>query len=820
MSRRQAPAPPDRLIAGPTTVGPAISSVGQAISLSAFYALLGVLCARPLISESFQNVEFSFLSALGVPAGPSPATTAWLDSLLLLAAALAFLVTRGTRRRDAAASLATVASVLLALAVVVSTWAADDKRAAANAGSNLLVLAIAGTALVRLMRARWMLHVLLAAVLAGGGVNAAKCITQKAYEFEDVLQEWERQKPQLAAAGADLADPLLINYERRVRSAEAFGYLFHPNVTASCMAMCLVVAAAVVAGLALGGRRRWLAALMLPVVGGAAVAIAFTGSLGAMVAAMVGGGALVLFATASVSSIGAGPVMARFDRPIAAAARRLFSLIVAVYVLLVAAGAAYGLTRGTLPHVSLAFRWQYWTAAADAYRQTPLTGLGRENFAAAYLRHKLPQATEEVRDPHNLWVSLLVELGPLGLLAGMLLAGVALRRALPARDAASPRQASAGPLAVLARLAPAAIAVLVVQAWFSATPFETPGVAVIWSVELALLWIVLFALGVYAIARLDERPAGAAWLSAGVAAALFAALVHDLIDFSLLTPAGLSMFVALSAVAWALASPGGKSADDPAAERRTSAANRSGALPARTLGPLGPAALLVVVWLTHGGLIATPTARAEFWREQMRTAFTQAASASDVAAAEHFGSLAAAADRWDATALQLLAQYLRQFAVDARTPAQYRLAWLERARGYAEKALGRNPRDVGTRRTLARIAEGIEEMHRTAGRDAQALAALRAAGEAWRRVIELYPSGVRDLMQTGLVYLQVWRNTHDAADADCAGTHLHRALQIDALRPPADATRLRERERRAVTDALEELDRGAATTGPARPREP
>jgi O-antigen ligase len=74
---------------------------------------------------------------------------------------------------------------------------------------------------------------------------------------------------------------------------------------------------------------------------------------------------------------------------------------------LVAAGLATGrLDRQVLTESgkSLRYRQEYWIGAWRAIAETPASfwhGYGPANFSAAYLRHKLPQASEEISDPHN-----------------------------------------------------------------------------------------------------------------------------------------------------------------------------------------------------------------------------------------------------------------------------------------------------------------------------------------------------------------------------------------------------------------------------------
>lgn len=92
-------------------------------------------------------------------------------------------------------------------------------------------------------------------------------------------------------------------------------------------------------------------------------------------------------------------------------------------------------------------RWQYWIAAADEFRASPLKGGGAGSYGTWWLRHaSLPRF---ILDAHSLYLETLAELGVVGLLAllGSLVAalGAAAHRLLRAVD----RRVLATALAVL-----------------------------------------------------------------------------------------------------------------------------------------------------------------------------------------------------------------------------------------------------------------------------------------------------------------------------------------------------------------------------------
>ncbi|MDX1967735.1 MAG: O-antigen ligase family protein [Planctomycetaceae bacterium] len=65
---------------------------------------------------------------------------------------------------------------------------------------------------------------------------------------------------------------------------------------------------------------------------------------------------------------------------------------------------------------SLRYRWQYWVGGGRLIAESPWLGIGLGQFRNAYLRAKLPEASEEIADPHNLWVDAWVNGGLLSVI--------------------------------------------------------------------------------------------------------------------------------------------------------------------------------------------------------------------------------------------------------------------------------------------------------------------------------------------------------------------------------------------------------------------
>ncbi len=741
----------------------------------------GLLAGRLLVGEAFREVTLAFVPQS--PFGPSPAATAWLDTALLTVTVLAWVAT-GLGRWSHGGVLrprwgaVRAGAVLLLAATVLSTAFAADKRLAANAGANLLITVWAGITLARLLDRGPLRRLLLAALVAGCVANGLKCISQRAYEFDDVAREWQHQKTELVASGLDPNAPQIVNYERRLRSRNAYGYLTHPNVAAAVIMLGLLVVAGATAGL-IGKLRDPTAASAGPAVLGAAVAVPaavglyLTGSLGAMLAA---GGGLVLLLIA----VRASDWIRR--RP-----RAAWAAVVGAYLALAGALAGYGTLRGTLPGTSLAFRWQYWQAAVRAVAEQPATGLGRGNFRWAYMLYKPPASTEEVENPHDIWLTLLVELGPLGLLAGLLLAGgtlaALLRRAAAPEPLRRPPVSGKRPWLLLAAVTWLTASLLSGVPW-AAPPDLLAPITLLWLVQDVAVWLAAFAATWWVLAALARRGRAHLWLWAAILAGLVATLVHNLIGISLVTPAGLA---ALTLLAAAGAADDGDQQDRAAVARSGSAARLSAAIVAMMAG--------LVLLIAQIGLVALPT-----WRGQrVRQAFVARLASRPADPAALLGQARgwAEVDRWDPELPRLMAGAALELA--ARDAAADEL--LQRASELAEEARRRDPRSFATLRLLAELAD-LQAARRATP------AAIETAAKAWEAALRLYPTNPRTHIAAARAWQRLWQQTAQRPAAQRAVWHLREALAIDATRPPEAAARLRRAERREIEQMLTQL--GAA----------
>jgi len=78
----------------------------------------------------------------------------------------------------------------------------------------------------------------------------------------------------------------------------------------------------------------------------------------------------------------------------------ILTVAAVLMVAVIAGGRLHGDLLGRAAK-SLGYRLQYWQSSLHMIADHPLIGCGPGNFQSAYTRYKLPEASEEVADPHN-----------------------------------------------------------------------------------------------------------------------------------------------------------------------------------------------------------------------------------------------------------------------------------------------------------------------------------------------------------------------------------------------------------------------------------
>ena len=333
----------------------------------------------------------------------------------------------------------------------------------------------------------------LAVGLAGYGIY------QYAYELPATRAEYRRNPEKvLREAGLDVAsDPALLRrFEDRLNSPEPIATFALTNSLAGLLAPWLVFLAGIgAAGWPSGGNasRRFRIAR---------AAVAFSAALvaGCLILTMSRSAYL---ATALGLVVLAGGAMRSW--------RRKWLVLagggVVLGALAVAAVATGGVDASVFTQAgrSLGVRLHYWRATAAMIAEHPWLGVGPGNFQAEYTRYKLPQASEEVAEPHNFVLEVWATAGALALFAlavvlGQLIYRVAIavkrseQRLGLAADASqqgdAPPRCSGGPLwAAAGGVAGYPLGLLV--GWTTSAPPSVPGVLLAMLLAggvIALLW--------------------------------------------------------------------------------------------------------------------------------------------------------------------------------------------------------------------------------------------------------------------------------------------------------------------------------------------
>jgi len=177
----------------------------------------------------------------------------------------------------------------------------------------------------------------------------------------------------------------------------------------------------------------------------------------------------------------------------------------------------------------------------------PLTGVGPGNFSDYYPHYKPPAALESVADPHNWPLSLLTQYGPLGLIGflatlwGPLWRSIRRPAAIVATDDSSCRQT--GSVAPPILLAAISLCLLFVRPLL--IPMSGGGAFGLWLYEAVTVFVTpaaAFLIGFLLVATPFERSRSAqpgttrSDLSAPLAGAIVAVLLHNLIDFAIFEP--------------------------------------------------------------------------------------------------------------------------------------------------------------------------------------------------------------------------------------------------------------------------------------------
>ncbi len=258
--------------------------------------------------------------------------------------------------------------------------------------------------------------------------------------------------------------------------------------------------------------------------------------------------------SAATPFIGVGILasLGMYRRQLAMHHRGVFLTCAGAIVFLILAVAGHGVYHhGLFPgHFSnsLDFRWKYWVASAHIFAEHPWVGVGWSNFGLYYLAHRLPEAAEEIKDPHNFLIRFFVELGVVGgALCIAWLTRLAWELTQPASDLPDTKLVSQ-PFTIRSVVAIVLLGMLlsvIANTDFSLSFMDT--LSLLMKPILFLLALVLSTIAAAMLSPhqwvLDDRPAP--WIFYSTLTGLGLFLLHNLIDFSWFEAGAMFTFMAL-----------------------------------------------------------------------------------------------------------------------------------------------------------------------------------------------------------------------------------------------------------------------------------
>lgn len=371
----------------------------------------------------------------------------WVLAVLIVAglALAAGLIGGRFRFRWGWADLAVVALTVL---VAFSSLHSLDRRPAINLAWEWIALGVMYLLLRNLPRTRAESSVLAGAMVATAFAVSVYGLFQGGVELPQIREEYRRNPTQFLLrhpeVGVAPGTPQQSQFEDRLLGSNEITSTFALANSLAGFVVGPLVAALVVWLLNLFDRETdrpgWPALLMAaPVILSLLVALILTKSRSGYIGLLVG---LAIVAWSS-----RGRVSRRLLIGVGVAG-------LAIVVLLAAAGLATGkLDREVLTQapLSMRYRLEFWQATwsvitggasnptAAVKSPTFWSGVGPANFRSAYLRYKLPWSSEEILDPHDMFLEVWATAGFWAVVALALALGVGLRALLGPSSVARPR---------------------------------------------------------------------------------------------------------------------------------------------------------------------------------------------------------------------------------------------------------------------------------------------------------------------------------------------------------------------------------------------
>ena len=369
-----------------------------------FILCLGIIVLRVRITEiPLPQSSDNFLYHSSAP-------YSLVISIIIIAAFLLWLTFRIlTGRFIYRKSLIEIGLILLVIASCISCLAASNSRAAITNTVIFIAPVVMAILLIQILDCDLKIKLTLAVIAAAGFLNAFQSADQY-FKGNDEVIELYKQNPQqiLNYYGIEPGSIDQFMLEHRLLSKNIVGYFTTSNSSGSFLILAFFAA-----GLLLIEKIRnrklpdaddrfiFSCGIVVLVI---LISLFLTRSKGAIAAFIL---AVLLFA-----------LLWLFGKHLYIQRRKIFIIAILLTAIVAVTSLFLSLSNRPLPGGnSMLIRQQYWQAAVQAYKNNPLTGIGAGNFADFYFRYKLPQSLETISDSHNFILSILLQYGPLGLIA-------------------------------------------------------------------------------------------------------------------------------------------------------------------------------------------------------------------------------------------------------------------------------------------------------------------------------------------------------------------------------------------------------------------
>jgi hypothetical protein len=423
--------------------------------------------------------------------------------------------------------------------MLLSTIWASDKFAAIITACHWTAAMSLAWAASQLVRDWARLRLVAAACVGLLGLYVVQAANYRFIEVPALQRQWNDQKNEILAQRGYAPDSFLAHQlGKKIMAGEMMGFTNSPDAFGEILALlCVIAAGVLISCISESNAPASVGTALLLALG-----LGLTGLTYSKTALATPFLAAVLFLL-----VWRGRAGLRRD------ARMVFWIGAGLVVALCLGVVRYGMTHGNLPGKSMTFRWYYWVGAAKAMHSSLrlfFLGTGWSNFGRYYLQFRLPQAPEEVKDPHCMVVRFFVELGVVG---GLLMAAWLLRlwweltqEMRPTAPSKVKNDAPPGPISVMGFMSLVVTAMVGLTFWLSADLSQSPSELIFKSGLRLAFGAVLLIASVLAAARslrdgiCDDRPAP--WILWGMLVGLGMFLVGNLVDYSLFESGPLIVF--------------------------------------------------------------------------------------------------------------------------------------------------------------------------------------------------------------------------------------------------------------------------------------